>query len=493
MNIIKKAVTMLLVLALTISISAFTDTASASDVAEEKIRKGVMIDSVDVSNMTASEAKKAIKKYVNDKADIKVKLEVDDTKVNTTLKDLGYKWSNQSVVDDAVGIGKTGNIIKRYKDSLDLDKEGKKLNIKMGIDEKTLKKRLKSECSEYGVEAKNASLKLTSSGFKIMPEKKGVVIDYDVTVAGLFKYITEEWDGESEIKYTAQTTVSNAKYTTEDCKKVSDTPMGTYHTNFTTGASYDNRNMNIKNGADKLDGSVIYPGEQFSLNEHLAPWTAENGYYPAGTFVDGGVADSYGGGICQVSSTFYNALLDAEIKVVKRFPHSMAVGYVPLSADAALAGDYKDLVFENNTDAPIYIEAIYSSGGTIKFSVYGHDTRKAGHSVKYESKTLKTVNVKTTITKDNSKPVGYKETIENGHIGYVAELWKVTYENGTEVNREKVHTSTYAMSPKKVIQGTKKKEEKDSKPDKDKKEKETKEEKETKKENKPEKATKKTE
>ena len=101
--------------------------------------------------------------------------------------------------------------------------------------------------------------------------------------------------------------------------------MGSYYTSFSVGTSYDNRNNNIKHGAEVLDGILLYPGEQYSLNEHLAPWTAENGWYPAGTYVDGGVADSYGGGICQVSSTLYNALLEAEIIVVERYSHSMSV------------------------------------------------------------------------------------------------------------------------------------------------------------------------
>ena len=146
-------------------------------------------------------------------------------------------------------------------------------------------------------------------------------------------------------------------------------------------------------------------------------------------------------------------MLEAEVKVVERFPHSMAVSYVPLAADAALAGDYKDLIFENNTDAPIYIQGIYTEG-TITFNIYGHDTRKAGHSVKYVSKTIKTIPVKTETKKDPTKPVGYRETTP-GHVGYVAELYKVTYENGKEVNKELLHTSSYAMSPTTTIIGTK--------------------------------------
>ena len=120
-----------------------------------------------------------------------------------------------------------------------------------------------------------------------------------------------------------------------------------------------------------------------------------------------------------------------------------------------MAGDYKDLVFENNTDAPIYIQGIYTEGA-ITFNVYGHDTRKKGHSVKYVSKTISTTPIKTKTQKDSTKSEGYREVIP-GHVGYVAELYKITYENGKEVSKELVHTSTYRMSPTTTIIGTKKK------------------------------------
>ena len=83
--------------------------------------------------------------------------------------------------------------------------------------------------------------------------------------------------------------------------------MGSYTTQFTAGVV--NRNANIRNGAEKLNGNVVYPGERFSCNEHLVPWTEDNGWKPAGTYSEGSVVDSLGGGICQVSSTLYNACL----------------------------------------------------------------------------------------------------------------------------------------------------------------------------------------
>ena len=90
-------------------------------------------------------------------------------------------------------------------------------------------------------------------------------------------------------------------------------------------------------GASKLNGHIIYPGETFSVTAAVIPFTAENGYMLAPSYESGSVVDSYGGGICQVSTTLYNAVLDAELEVVERHNHSMTVSYVEASKDAAIA------------------------------------------------------------------------------------------------------------------------------------------------------------
>lgn len=424
---------------------------NAAEDSDEVVKEGVKIDSVNVGDMTEKEVKKAVKSHVKKKTNIKVQLRINKDKITTTLKDLGYKWENRELVEQVMEVGKQGNVIKRYKDSVDLKKNGKTFELKMGIDQKKMKAKLEELCKAFNVDAKNASLEATGHGFKIIAEKEGCEVDYETTVNQLVSYIEKQWDKKSAIQLEATTKITKPKYTTKDCKKVSNTPMGSYTTQFTEGVV--NRNANIRNGAEKLNGNVVYPGERFSCNEHLVPWTEDNGWKPAGTYSEGSVVDSLGGGICQVSSTLYNALLNAEIKVVERYPHSMAVSYVPLSADAALAGDYKDLVFENNTDAPIYVQGVYTEGA-ITFNIYGHDTRKKGHSVEYVSKTTKTIPIKTATKKDPTLPAGTKK-VTPGHVGYVAELYKITYENGKQVSKELVHTSTYAMAPTTTLVGTK--------------------------------------
>ena len=101
----------------------------------------------------------------------------------------------------------------------------------------------------------------------------------------------------------------------------------------------------MANGTNLVNGTLVYPGESFSMYETVSPFTEENGYFLAGSYLNGQVVESFGGGICQVSSTLYNAVLRAELQVDERYNHSMIVGYVKASMDAAISEGNKDLIF----------------------------------------------------------------------------------------------------------------------------------------------------
>lgn len=431
--------------------AADEDSNSSEDGSADTVTDGVFVGDINISGMTYDEANDAVKTLVKERKSVGVTIDIDGEAVTTTIGDLGYKWSNREIIEEAVSLGKTGNVIKRYKDTLDLANEDKVYEVEMSITSDDVCDALDEICSPYNVEAVNATLTRSGGSFVITDEVDGLSIDIETTAAEIYDYITTQWDGDSDLSFTATTQVETADVTAEDCALVGSTPMGTYTTYFST--SYTNRCLNIKNGAEHLDGSVIYPGEQYSVNEHLEERNAENGYYLAGTYVDGTTQDSYGGGICQVSSTLYNALLLAEIEIVERSPHSMTVSYVPLSQDAAIAGNYKDLVFENNTEAPIYIEAIYGSG-YITFNVYGYDTRDSGRTIKYVSETTSTTEPGEDITESDEYPEGYEEIVSTGHTGYTARLWKYVYQDGELVSEEIVNTSTYSATDTEIIVGT---------------------------------------
>ena len=127
----------------------------------------------------------------------------------------------------------------------------------------------------------------------------------------------------------------------------------------------ENRVQNLRNACSKINGVILYPGEEFSTNAHFNPCTEENGWALAGTIVKGKIEDSVGGGMCQVSSALYDAVLYAELEVTERHNHSMKVGYSPYAFDATLAGDYKDFKFKNNTNKAVYIESYLTSSNVV--------------------------------------------------------------------------------------------------------------------------------
>ena len=210
------------------------------------------------------------------------------------------------------------------------------------------------------------------------------------------------------------------------------------------------RTNNIKTGASKLDGLVVYPGETISVSEAIGPTTAENGYYPAGSYENGTTVETYGGGICQVSTTLYNAVIRAELEIVTRAAHSMIVSYVEPSMDAAIADGIKDLQFKNNQETPIYIEG-YTSGGIIYFNIYGKETRPSNRRVDFVSEVTSQTEPEKEYVAVGDQPVGYIETTTKPHIGYTARLWKIVYENDVEVSRKVFNNSKYNPSKEAAI------------------------------------------
>ena len=187
--------------------------------------------------------------------------------------------------------------------------------------------------------------------------------------------------------------------------------------------------------------------------------TAAGGYKEAGVYVNGKVEKGMAGGVCQVTSTLYNAVILAELEVVERSPHSMTVGYVPLGRDAAVAGTYKDLKFKNNTEYPIMIEA-YASGGKLVMNIYGHEVHDAGRRLEFETVYEGTINKPAEIVKkDPNLPEGERVVTSRGRTGCKVSVRKKVYENGKMVSNEWFSSSSYRAAADEVTVGTKKKEE----------------------------------
>ena len=443
----------------------------AASAQKKVINEGIYIGTLDVGGMTVKDATKELENYVKDAKGEIVTVKIDDQKVTTTLENLGYTCDVDRFVQEAYNYGKTGDVIKRYKEQMDLEQNDVVFDLAFDLDTDKVNEFVEKECTVYDIEAQDAKLVRKNGKFKIKEATDGRVIVADETAEKIEKTISSQWvDGGITIEAIMNDTTPKYEGSSlEECQEV----LGTYNTSF---ASSDNaRSQNLVNAASLLNGYTIYPGEQFSVAEHLVPFTQDNGYQVSKAYSNGQVVDSVGGGVCQAATTLYNALLKAELQVDERYNHSMIVGYVEPSMDAAISEGYKDLKFTNNTDTPIYLEA-YTANRSIYFTIYGKEERDLeNRTVEYVSKVLETIQPgEDKVTIDESLPEDYSQVTQQAHVGYKAELWKVVYENGKEVSREQVNSSYYAAEPRYVTKGGKSEEKETEAPDKSEKPKATK-------------------
>ena len=174
----------------------------------------------------------------------------------------------------------------------------------------------------------------------------------------------------------------------EDLLEQIDTKISSYTTTYSTGTG---RATNVEVGIERIDGTLLMPGESFSINKIVLPRTKENGYKGAPEYRNGKVVQGIGGGICQVSTTAYGAMLRAGILPTERYQHSMTVAYAPIGLDAAIFGDTADLKFTNTYEHPITINA-YTSGGKATVEFWGDSELKNG--ITYVPKSYARTNLK---------------------------------------------------------------------------------------------------
>lgn len=443
----KKSILATLMLSLTAG-CLMCGTTSYAKTEDDKIVQGVYVDEVNVSGMNKEEAKEAVNQYFEEKAEEKITLSVEGETLEVTREDLGVAWDNPDVIDSALSLGKSGNVVVRYKSIKDLQFHNKVYELSYRGDEKKIENIVSEKCTKYNKKAKNLGLKKTGLGFEIIEGAQGVEVDEPQAAKKLLAFLEEEYKGEN-VTVEIPTRITEPKGSAEELGKIKDV-LGSFQTSYKTSSA--DRCQNIKTGAKHINGTVLYPGETFSTYEYVNPFTVENGYAMAGSYLNGKVVDSLGGGICQVSSTLYNAVLQAELEVVERSPHSMMVSYVQPSADAAIAGTYKDFKFKNSTDAPIYIEGYASDSKQVTFTIYGQETRPSGRKIKYVNKVLESTPAVTQLVADPGQGIGYRH-VESGHNGCKAELYKEVYVDGVLQSSERVNKSNYMVSNRTVYYG----------------------------------------
>jgi vancomycin resistance protein YoaR len=185
----------------------------------------------------------------------------------------------------------------------------------------------------------------------IFAEIDGIDIDVETTLEELFK-------AEPYTNVQLRKTLIPSQRRGQDLQSARNR-IGSYSTWFHGSPA---RSQNVAMALKSINNSVLWPGAVFSFNQTAGPRTPERGYMPAPIILNGGYEVGFGGGVCQVASTLYNAVLQAGLPVLERHGHTKPVGYVPEGRDAAVDYGYLDLKFQNNRPGPLILKTSYQGG-----------------------------------------------------------------------------------------------------------------------------------
>ncbi len=304
------------------------------------------------------------------------------------------------------------------------------------------------------VAPKNATLEsIKGSGkVRVVPEKKGKRLKRDALVDEIFGVFNTNM-GEN-YKFNAETEEVECEVTSKSMENCTNL-RGGFQTTFATSSA--ERKHNIELALSCLDGKIVMPNETMSFNKTTGARGESGGYQKAKIIKNGMFVTEFGGGVCQVSSTLYNACLLSDLEIVEVHPHSLPVSYVAPCFDAMVNSGSADLVIKNTTGYPIII-ATSLDNDTCKINIYGckNNYKIVRNSEKIED-LLQITTEKTKNYKDFglTSPLekGEERVISSGKPGYKAVGKLLYYQNGVLVKTQKIRENTYAPTKRVVLVG----------------------------------------
>ena len=479
-----------------------------------KIIKGVTISSIDVSNITKAQAVEKLNGNINKEELQNIKLRYEDYETELVPDQIELKYDLEEAVNEAFNIGRNSNLFMNNLNIIKSMFAKNNIEVPVSINEEKLTEFVNNiqanipgavEESSYVIEGENLIISKGKRGLKVnYDEFKKMIIDSEKNIAKkeideikipvlesdpqeidiekihgeIYKeakdayYVEEPFQvfphvlgvdfnisieeakqiiSENLETYTIPLKITTPKVTTDQLgTKAFPNLLGKYTTYYSSSSS--NRKYNIARAAGSINGKTLLPGEIFSYNKTIGNPSQANGYRLATGFANGKHVDSYGGGVCQVSSTLYNAVLYANLDIISRSNHSLPVGYVPASRDATVYYGAVDFKFKNTRKYPIKIVA-RAIGSALTIEIYGV---KEANEYEVEIESWQTSSIPVTIRYiDNPNlPVGTEKVISKGANGYRSVAYKVLKQNGQVISRTLLSSDTYGAEVREIERGT---------------------------------------
>jgi vancomycin resistance protein YoaR len=415
------------------------------------IAKGIFVNGISIGGMTKDEAADFLKDKIKISS-FSITAKYQDKDFVITSEDINLSYNYQEMVDEAYKIGREGNPIARMREIYITEKEGKYFNFYPKYNGNKLKEFVDKISQEIDKEPVNAKIKIIRGVRQITPDVDGVKVDKEKTLKNLKQLIDELVKGKTE---KTEVEIVVEKVEAKISKSMLEMINGRISTFSTVFNLQDtNRSENILVAARAVNDTLLMPGETFSLNKTLGPRIIQNGYKEAPVIIDNKLVPDIGGGVCQIATTLYNAILRADIAITERYHHSFPVAYVPPGQDATISGDALDLKFENSTQYPIYIES-YIEGNKLIMNIYGY-VKNPSKWVDIQSEVVEKYDPKIKYIDDPTLPQGEEVVEIEPHAGYKVNTYRLIYENNKLVKREFLYTDIYKPVDGVIKRGTKK-------------------------------------
>lgn len=403
---------------------------------------GVEIAGIAVAGLDQQQAEAQLTQGFSEFNKTKVSFVKDDYKFESTLGELSQASNPHDIVDTVWQQERARSWGKKVANMSGRKTVPYPVNINYDPDKRAA---LHKEWeAKWGKAPQDATLQVDSqNGLLVIPGQNG----NKVNIEQIYSSLPAVMGQTAPLKVTITVEPVQPEVTADMLQNMGE--LASFSTYFNTGEI--NRTHNLQTAAASINKKILPSHAVFSFNDTVGQRTLEKGYLDAKVIVGNKFEPGLGGGICQVSSTLYNACLLAGLEIVERHNHNLAVAYVSLGRDATVAYGLQDYQFRNNTDQPVYIRAV-TSGGRLTVNIYGSLQYK--QRIEISSIVDQTLDFSTVTEVDNTLAPGTQVVNIGGQLGYVVRSFRTFYgEDGAVIKSEKLATDSYRPLNRVVLMG----------------------------------------
>ena len=412
----------------------------------DTIVSGVKVASINVGGLTIQEAAAYLSDYLDEIVHRPITILYDAMEWRLLPYDLGITADLESILLAAFQVGRQGTLLRKLSEHYQSQLEGWDIPLIVSVDEAKLTNALRKIAVTANVPPLDARIVLTDDDIiQIIPGVPGQKVDMAKLIEDVISASTRPDD--RRVVLRPQMVIPD--FSTEDARALRvQRCIAEYTTTF--DAADHNRVNNIRLAAGCLQGVLLKPGEMFSFNRQVGPRLGSGGYKPAPVIVGGELLPGIGGGVCQVSTTLYNTVLLAGLDVTSRSPHSLPITYVPLGRDAAVAYDYMDLAFQNNTPYGVLLSAKVHED---RLTVRVFSDAPLERAIELDSQVVKVLQPQVVTKIDPALSPGAVVEERRGRQGYEVLLWRTIKMGDQVIEKQLVERTIYWPQDRVIRQG----------------------------------------